>query len=41
MADDISPHRLNVKSDEDFIKEFPLPQKDIDDLIRPHTSKED
>ncbi|STQ87044.1 NAD(P)/FAD-dependent oxidoreductase [Helicobacter muridarum] len=41
VADDIPPHRLNAKSDEDFIKEFPLPQKDIDDLIRLHTSKED
>lgn len=41
VADDIPPDRLNAKSDEDFIKEFPLPQKDIEDLIKLHTSKTD
>ncbi len=41
VADDIPPDRLNAKSDADFISAFPLPKKDIDDLITLHTSKID
>ena len=41
VADDIDPKRMNARSYEDFINDFPLSESDRNDLIKLHTQSID